>query len=73
MIKKLSLSILCSAILVSAVFAKELGLYDHYYLDTNPQKTITYPEGKRQVTKVDRGQGYYVDGRGQVPEYLMLL
>ena len=69
MIKKLSLSILCSAILVSTVFAKELGLYDHYYLDTNPQKTITYPEGKRQVIKVDREQGYYVDGRGQVPEY----
>ena len=68
MIKKLSFSILCTLLLVTTVFAKELGLYDHYYLDTNPQKTITYPKGKRQVTKVDREHGYYVDGRGQVPE-----
>ena len=68
MIKKLSLSILCSAILVTTVFAKELGLYDHYYLAPNPQKTITNPEGS-QVIKVDRDLGYYVDGRGQVPEY----
>ncbi len=68
MIKKLSLSILCSAIFISAVFAKELGLYDHYYLAPNLQKTITNPEGS-QVIKVDRDLGYYVDGRGQVPEY----
>ena len=68
MIKKLSLSILCSAIFISAVFAQELGLYDHYYLAPNPQKTITNPEGS-QVIKVDRDLGYYVDGRGQVPEY----
>ncbi len=68
MIKKLSLSILSSAILVSSVFAKELGLYDHYYLAPNHQETVTNPEGSL-VIKVDRDYGYYVDGRGQVPEY----
>lgn len=54
--------------LSSVVFAEQMKLYGYSSVAPNVGETIIYPEGS-QVTKVNRSKGYYIDGRGQVPEH----
>ena len=72
MIRKILLLVLNMVFLIPTAFADDLGLYDHYYLAPNPKNAITKPKGY-QVTKIDRECGYYIDGRGQVPEHQRIL
>ena len=53
---------------IPTTFAMQMGLYDYSSVAPNVGETIIYPEGS-QVMKVNRSKGYYIDGRGQVPEH----
>ena len=52
----------------SAMTAEQLGLYDTYSIAPNVGDRIKYSDDSR-LREVDKNKGYYVDGRGQVPEY----
>jgi len=52
----------------SAMIVEQLGIYDTYQLAPKIEKTKVNSKGS-QVVKVDRNNGYYIDGRNQVPEY----